>query len=436
MSTAIGLLWLSSALSGTEPASVADYPSIQAAVEANAGGAVYVPAGDYLLSEEVSIASDDTKLHGPGRLIQQNPRAAIVRIRDAKHVTLRGLTLTRAAGHEVAEREGIRVDHAEYAVLDSLLVLNNRAKDGAITITDSQHCEVRDCLVHNYSRVTVDDRTQGNEGKYYGYAFNCIDGTGIVVSNCQDVLIQSSRVIEEFLQATPEIKEKYELGTFVHRNERRGELVSEQTWQAGYVNNWHQGSAITISSPEQTQYVRVVNNHIENAAQGIDIHADHVLVQGNMVIDSFIGMKAMHGSRYVLITNNHFSKSVLWAIGLMPGAASKPGNEDGDSVVTGNIISEFGYGKAAWIWPSDQYTCIPIKLERGQTPKNPPLRNVLISGNVIAENHSDDSTTQQQRLPPKYKWALLIDSGPGGPINVTVSDDNLFPPGTDGVRNH
>ena len=430
------VIWcLNSALTGAEIVSVAEYPSVQAAVDANAGQAVYVPAGDYLLSEEVSISKDGTELYGLGRLIQQNPRAAIVRIHDAKRVTLRGVTLTRSAGHEVAEREGIRVDHAEYVVLDSLQVLDNRAKDGAITMTDSHHCEVRNCLVHNYSRITVDDRTQGNEGKYYGYAFNCIDGTGIVVSNCQDVLIQSNRVIEEFLQATPEIKEEYDLGTFVRRNEQRGELVSEQTWQAGYVNNWHQGSAITISSPEQTRYVRVINNHIENAAQGIDIHADHVLVQGNMVIDSFIGMKAMHGSRYVLIANNHFSKSVLWAIGLMPGASSKVGNEDGDSIITGNIISEFGYGKAAWIWPSDRHTCVPIKLERGQTAENPPLRNVLVTGNVIAESFSDDSIAEQQRLPPRYKWALLIDAGPGGPINVTVSDDNLLPPGTEGVRN-
>ncbi|MCC7339240.1 MAG: right-handed parallel beta-helix repeat-containing protein [Pirellulaceae bacterium] len=433
----IVLSWFGSTSRGAESVgvSVADYPSVQAAVEANAGQAVYVPAGDYLLSEEVSISSDGTELYGPGRLIQQNPRAAIVRIHDAKHVTLRGLTLTRAAGFEEAEREGVRVDHTEYAVLDNLQVLDNRAKDGAITMTDSQHCEIRYCFIHNYSRITVDDRTQYNESKYYGYAFNCIDGTGISVSNCQDVLIQSNRVIEENLQATPEVKDDFQLGTFVRRNEQRGELVSEQTWQVGYVNNWHQGSAITVSSPERTRYVRLVNNHIENAAQGIDIHADHVLVQGNMVIDSFIGMKAMHGSRYVLIANNHFSRSVLWAIGLMPGASSKIGNEDGDSIITGNIISEFGYGKAAWIWPSDEYTCVPIKLERGQTAENPPLRNVLISSNVVAESYSDDLAAGSQRLSPRYKWALLIDTGPGGPLNVTISDDNLFPPGTEGVRN-
>ena len=83
-------------------------------------------------------------------------------------------------------------------IIDNVRVLNNRSRNGAITVTNSQRCEIRHCLVHNYSRIAVDDRTQGNDGKYYGYAFNCIDGTGIVVANCQDILIQSNRVIEEF----------------------------------------------------------------------------------------------------------------------------------------------------------------------------------------------------------------------------------------------
>ena len=431
---------------------------------------MFVPAGDYVLDDELSISTDGTELYGPGRLIQQNPQAAIVRIHDANHVTLRGVALTRAEGYEVAESEGLRVDNAAHVVIDGIRMFNNCAKDGAITMTFSRHCEIRHCVVRNYSRITVDDRTQGTDGKYYGYAFNCIDGTGIVVANCQDVLIQGNRVIEELLHPTQAMKTEHQLGTFVRRNQHRGELVSEETWCAGYVNNWHQGSAITITSPEQTRHIRLVNNHIENAAQGIDIHADHVIVQGNIVVNAFVGMKAMHGSRYVLIANNQFVKSVLWAIGLMPGTASKPGNEDGDSIITGNMISEFGYGEAAWMWPPDQHTCVPIKLERGQSPDNPPLRNVLISGNVIAERIVDDSidgdaanglgrptgvrmsgcagrglrnaggtvvntTSEQKAQPPRYKFALLIDSGPGSPINVTVSDDNLLPPGTDGVQN-
>ena len=86
---------------------MADYETIQAAVDANPGRAVYVPDGDYLLSKEISISADGSELYGPGRLIQQDPNAGVVRIHDTSNVKLSGLTLTRATGHEVAEREGL-----------------------------------------------------------------------------------------------------------------------------------------------------------------------------------------------------------------------------------------------------------------------------------------------------------------------------------------
>jgi hypothetical protein len=50
---------------------------------------------------------------------------------------------------------------------------------------------------------------------------------------------------------------------------------------------------------------RLLGNHIENAVQGIDLHCDHVIVSNNIVTNAFIGMKAMHGSRNVLISGNH-----------------------------------------------------------------------------------------------------------------------------------
>ncbi len=119
------------------------------------------------------------------------------------------------------------------------------------------------------------------------------------------------------------------------------------------INNWHQGSAIVVTGPIESRGVRVRDNHIENAAQGIDLHADHVIVSGNLVVNSFIGMKAMHGSRHVLIANNQFIRNDLWAIGLMPGTGSHAvdrrdqrrgpahtANLDGGHVVANNIISE------------------------------------------------------------------------------------------------
>lgn len=403
------------------PCSVADYPSIQAAVDDNPGRPIYIPAGDYLLSESVTVSTDGTELFGHGRLIQQNPNAAVVRFLDADHVTIRGVTLTRSEDKEEATSEALRFNNASFVRIDEVQIINNRAKDGAITVTASSHVTIRDCLVQNYSRITVDDRTQANDGKKYGYAFNCIDGTGISISKCSDVLIEGNRVIEQFLRATPEMKQQYQLGTFVKQNELAGTLVSKQTWESKYVNNWHQGSAIIVSSPAETQHVRLLNNHIENAAQGIDIHADHVTVQGNVVVNAFIGMKAMHGSRYTLITGNQFSKSVLWAIGLMPGAASEPGNEDGDSIIANNIISEFGYGDAAWIWPHEEHACFPIRLDRGQEPDDPPLKNVIITGNIISETRGNSASP----VPPRYKMPILLEQGANGPQEIIITNNHF-----------
>ncbi len=114
-----------------------------------------------------------------------------------------------------------------------------------------------------------------------------------------------------------------------------------------------------------------MGNHIENAAQGIDLHSDHVIVANNIVTNSFVGMKAMHGSRNVIITGNQFSRNDLWAIGMMPGTAAHPAadgkpetdNSDGGSIIANNIISDFGRGHAQWIWGTRN---APLKFDTGQ----------------------------------------------------------------------
>jgi hypothetical protein len=55
--------------------SVATYPSIQAALDANPGRVVSMPAGDYRLSEAIAIRHLGSSLYGPGRLIQSNAGA-------------------------------------------------------------------------------------------------------------------------------------------------------------------------------------------------------------------------------------------------------------------------------------------------------------------------------------------------------------------------
>jgi hypothetical protein len=220
----------------------------------------------------------------------------------------------------------------------------------------------------------------------------------------------------------------------VKKNAVKGTLIRQKVWDDEYVNNWHQGSAIILTAPETSDRTQILGNAIENAAQGIDLHADRVTVSNNTVHNTFIGMKAMHGSRNVLIVGNQFSKNDLWAIGLMPGAASHPAvaasgdaaardaNDDGGSIIANNIISDFGYGHAHWIW-SDA-NCCPIRFDEGQEADDPPLQNVIVQGNLI-----DDRLGT-----PRYNYAVFIPTGDRGPRGLHFSN-NLFPPGTRGISN-
>ena len=204
------------------------------------------------------------------------------------------------------------------------------------------------------------------------------------------------------------------------RNPRKGALVSQQVWEAGWVDNWRQGSGIIVTASEKSDLTRILGNQIDNAAQGIDLHCDHVLVAHNIVVNSHIGMKAMHGSRNVLIQGNQFIRNSLWAIGLMPGAAAHAENADGGSLISGNIISDFGHGDAHWIWGPERS---PLKFDSGQQPDDPPLADVLVIGNVV-----------QCVGPPRYKYAVIIAGGTNAPRGLHFAD-NLFHPGSAGLAN-
>ena len=75
--------------------------------------------------------------------------------------------------------------------------------------------------MENYKRINIDDRTRS---PLYGYAFRCIDGTGIDVEYSTDTLIQNCRVVEQHLLPTPAAKEQYELGRFTKKNPEKGTL--------------------------------------------------------------------------------------------------------------------------------------------------------------------------------------------------------------------
>ncbi len=397
--------------------SVAAYPSIQEALHANPGRILFLPAGDYSINEKLRIRGERSGLFGPGRIIQTRADQPIIEIENATGAELRDLTLTRPEGKQETSSEAILAIKCRDLVLDNIRVFDNRTRAAAIALRECKDSRVSRCYVRNYMRLSVDDRTASSD---WGYAFNCTDGTGISVSYSTGSLIEGNRVIEENLIPTPEIKAKHKLGDYVKRNPQKGTLMSQQAWDAGYTDAWQQGSAIIVTAPEVSDCTRILGNHIENAAQGIDLHSDHVIVSQNIIINAFIGMKAMHGSRNVIITSNQFSKNSLWAIGLMPGAAAHATNTDGSSIIANNIISDFGHGHAHWIWGDERS---PIKFDTGQQPDDPALADVIVQGNLV-----------QSIGPPRYKFAVIIPGGDNTPRGLHFSN-NLLHPGTQGIAN-
>ena len=205
--------------------SVASHDSIQEALDANPGRMIFVPAGDYTITEKIRIRGERAGLFGPGRIVQQNPDQPVIEIEDATGAEIRDLTLTRPAGRMETDCEGILAIRCRNLVIDNVRVIDNRTRSGAITLRQCRDSRVSRCLVRNYMRVSIDDRTGSKD---WGYAFRCTDGTGISVSYSTGTLIQGNRVIEENLIPTPEIKAKYKLGDFVKRNLQKGAIISQQ----------------------------------------------------------------------------------------------------------------------------------------------------------------------------------------------------------------
>lgn len=409
-------------------AELTGYADLQAALDAQPGKVLTLPAGDHRISRKLVLRGDGAGLVGPGRIIQENPDEPVLEIDGLKDVLLRDVTLTRAPGKTVARKSALLAIRCAYLRIDQVRILDNQSPTGALALRECRFARVTGCLIRNYMRVSVDDRTHSPD---WGYAFNCTDGTGIQVTASQGTLLEGNTVVEDIYRPTEALKQAHQLGVWTKKNAHKGNLVSQSAWDGGYTDSWQQGSGIVVTSPEASDLTRILGNHIENAAQGIDLHADHVIVAHNVIVNSFMGMKAMHGSRNVLITGNQFVKNALWAIGLMPGAAAHSGqpdkpetaNADGGSVISANIISDFGHGDAHWIWGDERS---PFKFDTGQQPDDPPLTDVVIQGNLL---HCVG--------PPRYRYAVIIAGpvdGPKTPRGLRFQGNSLAP-GKDGVAN-
>ncbi|HOX37180.1 MAG TPA: hypothetical protein PL033_04255 [Candidatus Brocadiia bacterium] len=435
--------------------SAASYGSIQQAIDANPGRMILIPDGDHVITKKLRIAGDSGGLCGYGRIIQSNPAETILEIEHASNVRVTGVTLTRAEGRMDATAPGVFCYDSRNVVLDSVRVVDSRARNAAIEIRESQSCTVRDCEVLNYKRVAVDDRTDSPE--HYGYAFICIDGTGILVSDSVGTMLRGNRVVERNLFPTREMKETHKLGTLTEGRfpSKLGKLAAG-AFKNNYVGNWHQGSAIVVTSPEKTRNTVVSGNYIENAAQGIDLHCDNCVCSDNVVVCGMMGVKATHGSRNLIISGNMLTRIDLWGILLNPGTAShnaeapagdKPAREanvDGGIIIANNIITEYGCGNEYWNWggaTDDQGGSFPITFRGGQLETNPPLTDVIIQGNVVYDTNRDgvvvDGKVGQPK--PKYQYAVFVGSwgakdDPTLPRNLHFIG-NVFHPGSRGVSN-
>lgn len=412
-----------------------DYPSLQAALDANPGGVIHV-SNDVELDQELLVRHDGSVLWGDARIIQTNPKAGILAVDAAEHVTIRGLTLTRPQGATVTAEPGLRIEGGKYVVLDSVRVVQNQSTAGSIRVMNSSDATIRNCTVVNYKRVAIDDRTGNPE--LYGYAFRCIDGTGIVAHYCEGTIIEGNRIVEEVFLPTREVRDENGLGELTQKLEEPGRLADSELWESGYTNNWHQGSGIIVGGLGKNRDSIVRGNYIVNAGQGIDVHADSIIIANNIVDGAMIGMKAMHGSKHVQVIGNQFRRVDLWGILLSPGSASHGAdgeneeNVDGGSIIANNIISEFGYGGQQWNWEGAGGSAkSAIVLAQGQLPENPPLRNVIVQGNVVYASGADKFPAQA----PRHRYALFLDVSAGNkPENVRIVD-NLLEPGSEGASN-
>jgi hypothetical protein len=374
-------------------------------------------------------------------------------------VRVDGLTLMRKfeESDSGAKADGILIYDSSRINLTNLTLMDNRSQGAGIRVRESHEIQITNCEVYDYKRIGIDDRT---DSPLYGYAFRCIDGSGIVVEKARAVQLTNNRVVEQRLLPTKENMEHFSLGEFCDgRQPLNPGKLGENVVNSGYVNNWHQGSAIVITQPEETSHILVQGNYIAGAAQGVDVHADYVSVINNTIDHAMMGVKATHGARNLIISGNMLTHIDLWGILLNPGAAShaafpkteesdaRPANVDGGTIISNNIISEYGYGHEYWNWGAkskDHDGSYCITLRDGQLPENPPLRNVLITGNIVYDTHQDgllDDDGQIKTEAPRYRYALHIGSWNGPASKSTnmpediVIKDNIFHPGTGGISN-
>jgi len=111
--------------------SVADYATLQMAIDANPGRLLFVPAGDYEITEKIRIRGERSGLCGPGRIIQLNADQPIIEIENAIGAEIRDLTLTMPEGKMETANEAVLAIQCRDLVIDNLA--SSRKSTGPFT---------------------------------------------------------------------------------------------------------------------------------------------------------------------------------------------------------------------------------------------------------------------------------------------------------------
>jgi hypothetical protein len=85
-----------------------------------------------------------------------------------------------------------------------------------------------------------------------------------------------------------------------------------------------------------------------------------------------------------------------------------------------------------------EHNCTPFRFDNGQEPDDPPLRDVLVTGNLVYNTGPDGVLTNGviEKFPPRYRWTVFSSREPGAPTRPTLKfSNNLFHPGTEGISN-
>lgn len=425
--------------------SSSDYPSIQEAIDAHPGAMIQVPPGRHVIQQAIRLSKNESGLYGTGTIVQENPNHPVLLIDGASDIRIEGLILTRNVNDRRITADGILCRNAANVAISEVQVLDNRSQAAAIRFDECEDCTLRDSTIINYKTIGIDDRTAN---PLLGYAFHCIDGSGIVITHSRRIAILDNQVTERALLPNRDVYEKYALGKLTNgaHPTKLGDL-GRRAVEGDHVNNWHQGSAIVATSPTETSHLLIRGNRLLNAAQGIDLHCDDSIISDNVIDHCTIGLKATHGSRNLILKGNLVTHVDLWGIVVNPGASSSAGepakenvpakepNVDAGIIIASNIITHYGEGDEYWNWGGkheDRGSSYAIAFMERQLPSNPLLQDILVEGNIVYDTSRD--TPGANSGSAKYRYAVLIEKNSSVPGGIQFWG-NIFHPGRSGISN-